>query len=162
METKTKWNKIERLEISPNQTSNTVFCDGQECKKKRGLESPTESAPASTAARSALEPRMARPCCRQSSSRSLRFIAANSIPRRCAHPPEWRGFWFCSDHRRSTNGFWWRWWAGVRWCFLWTMVVVWRWPGPGSSGHSGDGQEARRRRLAGEAAATVSLAGGVA
>jgi len=40
-------------------------------------------APARLAARSALEPRVARPCCRQSSNSSLRFIAENSI-----HPPE--------------------------------------------------------------------------
>jgi hypothetical protein len=46
------------------------------------------------------------------------------INSRAQSPPSPFVTWSCSDHRRSTNGFWWRWWAGVRWCFLWTMVVV--------------------------------------
>ena len=61
-----------------------VFCNRQEQEKQGFWGGRTESTPASPAARSALEPRVARPCCRQSSSRPLRFIAANSIPRRPA------------------------------------------------------------------------------
>ena len=58
-----------------------VCCNGQDCQKSKGFGGHTKSAHV----RTNLEPRVAKPCCRQSSNRSPRFIAANCISRHCAH-----------------------------------------------------------------------------
>lgn len=67
-----KTDKVRKSEVS---------CNGQDCQKSNGFGGHTKSAPV----RTNLEPRVAKPCCRQSSNRSLRFIATNCISRHCAH-----------------------------------------------------------------------------